>query len=120
MCRYVILFVICTIIYVGVSVVNSTQSSCTEPKSVKEENQLLSDTGFCLQPEEEDNKQSGIMATPKYTLAYFNYRWLAEPIRYLLQYAGQDFEDVREDWDEWEKRSQEENLKSKLIRKLKF
>lgn len=54
------------------------------------------------------------MASAKYTLTYFNYRWLAEPTRYLLRYAGQDFEDVRVSWEDWEKSSQEENLKSEL------
>ncbi|ODM90290.1 Glutathione S-transferase [Orchesella cincta] len=43
------------------------------------------------------------MSTPKYKLTYFDYMWLAEPIRLLLSYVKEDFEDVRVDWDEWEK-----------------
>jgi len=38
-----------------------------------------------------------------YKLIYFNAQWLGEPIRYLLCYEGEEFEDVRVDWDEWEK-----------------
>ncbi|CAL8129930.1 unnamed protein product [Orchesella dallaii] len=43
------------------------------------------------------------MSTPKYKVTYFNYMWLAEPIRYLLSYVKEDFEDVRVSWEEWEK-----------------
>jgi len=39
----------------------------------------------------------------KFKLIYFNGKWLGEPIRYILSYAGEDFEDVRLDWNEWEK-----------------
>ncbi|ODM89628.1 Glutathione S-transferase [Orchesella cincta] len=41
------------------------------------------------------------MSTPKYKLIYFNCQWIAEPIRYLLSYVKEDFEDVRLDWEEW-------------------
>jgi glutathione S-transferase len=37
-----------------------------------------------------------------YKLIYFNLRWLGEPIRYLLSYAGEEFEEIRLDWDDWE------------------
>lgn len=40
---------------------------------------------------------------PKYKLTYFNFRWLAEPIRYLFNYVDEDFEDKRVEMDEWEK-----------------
>ncbi|CAL8129932.1 unnamed protein product [Orchesella dallaii] len=43
------------------------------------------------------------MSTPKYKVTYFNFMWLAEPIRYLLSYVKEDFEDVRVSWEEWEK-----------------
>ncbi|CAL8128189.1 unnamed protein product [Orchesella dallaii] len=43
------------------------------------------------------------MSTPKYKVIYFNFMWLAEPTRLLLSYVKEDFEDVRLDWDEWEK-----------------
>ncbi|CAL8129920.1 unnamed protein product [Orchesella dallaii] len=43
------------------------------------------------------------MSIPKYKVTYFNYMWLAEPIRYLLSYVKEDFEDVRVSWEEWEK-----------------
>jgi len=40
---------------------------------------------------------------PKFKLTYFNMRWLAEPIRYLLKYVEADFEDNRIEEAEWEK-----------------
>ncbi|ODM90228.1 Glutathione S-transferase [Orchesella cincta] len=43
------------------------------------------------------------MSTPKYKVIYFNFQWIAEPIRYLLCYVKEDFEDVRLDWEEWER-----------------
>ncbi|CAL8129918.1 unnamed protein product [Orchesella dallaii] len=43
------------------------------------------------------------MSTPKYKLIYFDYMWLGEPIRYLLHYVKEDFEDVRLDSVEWDK-----------------
>ncbi|ODM93210.1 Glutathione S-transferase [Orchesella cincta] len=43
------------------------------------------------------------MSTPKYKLTYFNFQWITEPIRYILSYVKEDFEDVRLDWDEWVK-----------------
>lgn len=41
--------------------------------------------------------------TPKFKLTYFNFRWLAEPIRYILHYVEEDFEDHRIEMDDWEK-----------------
>lgn len=38
---------------------------------------------------------------PQYKVTYFNGRGLAEPIRYILSYAGVDFEDVRVTGDTW-------------------
>jgi len=46
-------------------------------------------------------KQKGEFA-PKYTLTYFAYKWIAEPIRLVLTYAKQPFDDVRIDYEkEW-------------------
>ncbi|KAG4070442.1 hypothetical protein HA402_005674 [Bradysia odoriphaga] len=39
--------------------------------------------------------------TPVFTLFYFNVRALAEPIRFLFAYGGQEYEDVRVTRDEW-------------------
>ncbi|KAL7015378.1 hypothetical protein ACKWTF_016417 [Chironomus riparius] len=39
-----------------------------------------------------------------YKVYYFNFRGLAEPIRFMLKYNGTEFEDVRierENWPEW-------------------
>lgn len=41
--------------------------------------------------------------SPKYKLSYMNYRWLAEPIRYIFKYVEEDFEDNRVEKDDWEK-----------------
>jgi len=42
--------------------------------------------------------------TPKkFKLTYFNFRWLAEPIRYILHFVEEDFEDKRIEMEEWEK-----------------
>lgn len=38
-----------------------------------------------------------------YRLVYNKLRWLAEPIRLMFVYAGEEFEDVRLDWDEFHK-----------------
>lgn len=38
---------------------------------------------------------------PTFTLFYFNVKALAEPIRFLFAYGGQEFEDVRITRDEW-------------------
>jgi len=48
-------------------------------------------------------KFKGGEETPKYKLTYFNFRWLAEPIRYLLSYVEADFEDNRFETAEWDK-----------------
>uniref|UniRef100_A0A146LSX5 glutathione transferase n=1 Tax=Lygus hesperus TaxID=30085 RepID=A0A146LSX5_LYGHE len=40
---------------------------------------------------------------PTYKLTYFDVRALGEPIRMLLTYMGQEFEDVRLTFDEWMK-----------------
>uniref|UniRef100_A0A1B6C8Z8 glutathione transferase n=1 Tax=Clastoptera arizonana TaxID=38151 RepID=A0A1B6C8Z8_9HEMI len=39
----------------------------------------------------------------KYKLTYFDGRGLAEPIRYLLMFSGEDFEDNRLSMEEWPK-----------------
>lgn len=45
------------------------------------------------------------MATPSpnptFKLRYFNIRGLAEPIRFVLAYAGQEYEDIRVSHDDW-------------------
>lgn len=38
---------------------------------------------------------------PNYKLSYFNVRAMGEPIRLILHYAKQPFEDVRVGDDEW-------------------
>jgi len=41
---------------------------------------------------------------PEYKLTYFNCRYLAEPIRWIFAVAGEPFEDIRiedDDWPEW-------------------
>uniref|UniRef100_A0A1B6J6C7 glutathione transferase n=1 Tax=Homalodisca liturata TaxID=320908 RepID=A0A1B6J6C7_9HEMI len=38
---------------------------------------------------------------PKYKLTYINRKGIAEYVRYLLAYLGEDFEDVRLDYDKW-------------------
>jgi glutathione S-transferase len=38
---------------------------------------------------------------PAFTLFYFNVKALAEPIRFLFAYGGQEYEDVRVTRDEW-------------------
>lgn len=40
----------------------------------------------------------------KYKLYYFPVRNLGEPIRMMLNYAGQPFEDVRISLDEWQQK----------------
>lgn len=39
----------------------------------------------------------------KFKLTYFNLKWLAEPIRLILSYLEEDFEDNRIDQAGWEK-----------------
>lgn len=38
---------------------------------------------------------------PQYKLTYFGLRGLGEPIRYLLSYMDEDFEDVRVEKEKW-------------------
>lgn len=38
---------------------------------------------------------------PHYKITYFNYKALAEPMRFLLAYGNIDFEDVRIEDDDW-------------------
>lgn len=38
---------------------------------------------------------------PKYKLTYFNFIALGEPIRFILTFAGVDFEDNRIEWSQW-------------------
>ncbi|EEB14150.1 glutathione S-transferase alpha-4, putative [Pediculus humanus corporis] len=40
---------------------------------------------------------------PKYKLTYFNFTGLGEPIRYMLAYGNQDFEDNRIEMADWPK-----------------
>lgn len=40
---------------------------------------------------------------PSYKLTYFNVKALGEPIRFLLSYGGQEFEDVRFESEDWPK-----------------
>lgn len=44
---------------------------------------------------------NGPSENPVFTLFYFNVRALAEPIRFLFAYGGQEYEDVRVTRDEW-------------------
>jgi len=48
-------------------------------------------------------KFKGGEETSKFKLTYFNFRWLAEPIRYIFKYVEEDFEDTRIEMDEWQK-----------------
>lgn len=45
------------------------------------------------------------MATPSpnsvFKLRYFNIKGLAEPIRFVLAYAGQEYEDIRVSQEDW-------------------
>ena len=45
---------------------------------------------------------------PEYHLVYFNARLRAEPIRWMFQYAGKEFQDDRIEWEEWEDRREGE------------
>lgn len=40
---------------------------------------------------------------PKYKVSYFGIKAIAEPIRMILSYMGEEFEDYRFDKDEWNK-----------------
>lgn len=44
---------------------------------------------------------TGPSENPAFTLFYFNLKALAEPIRFLFAYGGQEYEDVRVTRDEW-------------------
>lgn len=44
---------------------------------------------------------NGPSENPVFTLFYFNVKALAEPIRFLFAYGGQEYEDVRVTRDEW-------------------
>lgn len=45
-----------------------------------------------------------------YKVTYFDYRATAEPIRFLLSYAGKTFEDVRLTDEEWQKVKESEDF----------
>lgn len=45
--------------------------------------------------------QAGVSEDPTFKLTYFNVKAMAEPIRYLLAYGGQEYEDVRVSDEEW-------------------
>lgn len=40
-------------------------------------------------------------AKSTFKLKYFNIKGLAEPIRFILAYAGQEYEDIRISHEEW-------------------
>lgn len=40
-------------------------------------------------------------ANSTFKLKYFNIKGLAEPIRFVLAYGGQEYEDIRVSKDEW-------------------
>lgn len=44
---------------------------------------------------------TGPSENPAFSLFYFNLKALAEPIRFLFAYGGQEYEDVRVTRDEW-------------------
>jgi len=60
-----------------------------------------SETSADLSPSKKFKGAEGEKA--KYKLTYFNFRWLAEPIRYIFNFVDEDFEDKRVEMDEWEK-----------------
>jgi glutathione S-transferase len=60
-----------------------------------------SETGTETSPSKKFKGAEG--ETPKFKLTYFNFRWNAEPIRYIMKYVEEDFEDKRFEMDEWEK-----------------
>lgn len=50
---------------------------------------------------------------PTYKLSYFNFTGLGEPARFILSYAGIDFEDNRisvEDWPQYKPRKHNRNV----------
>lgn len=38
---------------------------------------------------------------PKYKVTYFSIKGLGEPVRLMLSYAGEEFEDVRLNMEDW-------------------
>lgn len=44
---------------------------------------------------------AGVSENPKFKLFYFDIKALAEPIRLLFAYGGQEYEDVRVTSEEW-------------------
>lgn len=44
---------------------------------------------------------TSISEKPTFKLFYFDFKALAEPIRYLFAYGGQEYEDVRISREEW-------------------
>lgn len=42
-----------------------------------------------------------VAENPHFKLIYFNFKAMAEPIRYLFAYGGQEYEDVRVTNEEW-------------------
>lgn len=54
---------------------------------------------------------------PTFKLRYFNFRGLAEPIRFVLAYAEQEYEDIRVSRDDWEAIKPSKSPKTQHLRK---